>query len=144
MRIRRPVLDAIVRHARRASPEECCGLLIGSDTEIIETVATANVADEPRRRYEIDPADFMAQIWRCRQITASGGAALAVVGAYHSHPHSPPEPSPTDVERAFTNFLFLIAGPAGGVGQYAVRAYELIDGNLQPVELVPDAEVADH
>ena len=144
MRIRRSVLDAIVTHARRVSPDECCGLLVGNGTEILEAIATANVATEPRRRYEIEPAAHMAQIRRCRERAANGEPAIAVVGAYHSHPPGRPEPSPTDVEQAFADFLFLIVGPIEGTDACAVRAYELVDGNLLETELVPDAEEADH
>lgn len=143
MRIRRSVLDSIVTHARRTTPEECCGLLIGSESEIIEAVATANAATDPRRRYEIDPADYMTQIRRCRESAANGGPVIRVVGAYHSHPHGRPEPSPTDVEQAFADFLFLIAGPAAETDPCIVHAYQLIDGNLRQVELVPEAEEAD-
>ena len=58
---------------------------------------------------------------------------LDVIGGYHSHPHSAPEPSPTDLERAFTGFLYVIAGPIGeGIG---VRAYRLVGGRFESVAL---------
>jgi desampylase len=131
--IRRSVLAAIEEHARGAAPDECCGLLIARDGRIDESVPTKNMAAEPSRRYEIDPRDYLAAIKRCR------GTDDLVIGAYHSHPRSEPEPSPTDRAAAFGDFLYLIAGPVSPES-FEIRAYRLRGGNFQPVALVPDPE----
>ena len=131
MRVRRSVLDAIEAHARAEAPRECCGLLLGDAGEVREAVATANVAAEPLRRYEISPADHFALIRRCRD----AGSGPAIVGGYHSHPRSLPEPSATDLEQAFLEFVYLIAGPVDGSAPLSIRAYQLIAGRLDPVTL---------
>ncbi|OFW17454.1 MAG: hypothetical protein A3F70_13650 [Acidobacteria bacterium RIFCSPLOWO2_12_FULL_67_14] len=130
------MLEAIAAHARRDSPQECCGLLIGSDTEVIEAVATANIAQDPRRRYEVAPAEHFAQIRRCRDERSPDGTPLRVMGVYHSHPHSDPVPSPTDLEQAFEEFLYLIAGPAEPPGAMTIRGYRLRAGAFEVVELM--------
>ena len=99
-----------------------------------EAVPVENRAADPARRYEIDPVDYFASIKRCR------GTGQAVVGAYHSHPRSEPVPSPSDAAEAFSGFLYVIAGPAVGDATLEIRAYCFVDGNFQPVRLVPDAE----
>jgi proteasome lid subunit RPN8/RPN11 len=129
MRVRRSVLEAIESHARRDAPHECCGLLLGTPTEIVEAVPTRNIAAEPSRRYEIAPEDHFAVIRRCRDRTEQ----LGVVGGYHSHPLSQPIPSPTDLEQAFQEFIYVIAGPVDGSPALDIRAYELRDGVLRPV-----------
>ncbi len=129
-------MDAITAHARRDSPRECCGLLIGTELEVIEAVATANVAAEPRRHYQVSPVDYFAQIKRCRDAASQGAAAVDVIGAYHSHPHSAPVPSPTDLEEAFGEFLYIIAGPVDGPAALALRAYRLQAGRLEDVPLI--------
>ena len=134
MRIRREAFDAICAHARRASPRECCGLLIGTGHDIIEAVATANIATDPMRRYQVSPSDHFAQIKRFREST-SDGATDGVIGAYHSHPRSAPRPSPTDLEEAFEDFLYLIAGPADDSAPIEIRAYRLRAGALEEVQL---------
>jgi len=93
-----------------------------------------NCAGNPVRRYEIDPRDYIAAMKRCR------GTSSSVLGAYHSHPRSAAEPSPTDLAEAFGEFLYVIAGPVIGDRVASIRAYRLIDGNFQSVELVPDPE----
>ena len=87
MRIHRTVLDTIAAHAQRDALRECCGLLIGTDAEVMEAVPAANEADDPLRRYEVSPLAHLVQIRRCREL-AKAGVNASVVGAYHSHPRS--------------------------------------------------------
>jgi proteasome lid subunit RPN8/RPN11 len=126
VRIDREALTAIVAHARRDAPKECCGLLVGRPgapagpagrakagphvPEILEAVPASNGAADPSRRYEISPVDYFAQIRRCRAISATQSETFAVLGAYHSHPRGGPEPSETDTAEAFRDFIFVIVG----------------------------------
>lgn len=137
MRVRREVFDAIATHARRESPRECCGLLIGAEHEVMEAVATANVAAEPLRHYQVSPSDHFAQMKRCRELGSPRATAINVIGVYHSHPHSAPTPSPTDFDEAFEDFLYMIAGPVDGSAQLEVRAYRLQAGQFEDVQLTP-------
>lgn len=94
----REVYDAIVYHAYSGDDEEVCGVLAGEygdeRSRVVETYEAANVADQPRIRYAIDPE---AQLEILETIESTG---MAVVGFYHSHPTGPTEPSDTDTERA--------------------------------------------
>ena len=122
-------LRIIIAHAREAAPEECCGLLLGRGDEIVEAFRARNVADEPRSRFLIDPADHFAGL---REARARG---LAVVGFYHSHPASPPEPSARDIaEFSYPGHLYaivsLLAEPA------ALRLFRLDRRNFQRVAFV--------
>ena len=119
---------AILAHARRQAPEECCGLLLGTGAHVIEAVAVANVAENPVRRYQIDPHAHLRVIHDAR------ARSLDVVGAYHSHPRSMPVPSETDRAEAFSGFYFLIAGL--GVDPPELRAWIWADGNFAAVPLV--------
>jgi proteasome lid subunit RPN8/RPN11 len=144
MRVRQSVLDAIAAHARRDAPGECCGLLVGTTTEILEAVPADNVASDPRRRYEVAPLEYLAQIKRCRTRRSHDGHPVLVVGVYHSHPGSAAEPSPTDLEQAFAECLYLIAGPADGGGPadagLRIRAYQLEGDRLREVPLEPSPD----
>jgi proteasome lid subunit RPN8/RPN11 len=137
MRALKTVLDTIEAHARRDVPRECCGLLIGTDTEVTEAVPASNEADDPLRRYEVSPIAHLAQIRRCRELAKAIGVNVGVVGAYHSHPRSAAVPSPTDREQAFEDFLYLIAGPVEDA-PLDVRAYRLRNGHFEAVELIVD------
>ena len=143
VRIDREALTAIVAHARRDAPKECCGLLVGRPAdaglgtpEILEAVPAGNAASDPARRYEISPVDYFAQIKRCRTISAAQSRTFAVLGAYHSHPRGGPEPSETDTAQACRDFMFVIVGLAGAKGGMEIRGYSLEGETLNPLELI--------
>jgi proteasome lid subunit RPN8/RPN11 len=89
-RVRAAVVAAVVAHAREARPRECCGILIGHGDEIMEAVPAANLAEDVNR-FLLDPKTYI----EARRSARHRG--LAVVGFYHSHPHSSAQPSPRDL-----------------------------------------------
>jgi proteasome lid subunit RPN8/RPN11 len=99
-------LDSIAAHARRSYPAECCGVLVGTTDAIVEAVPSPNLADDPHRRFLIDPCVHFDAI---RDARARG---LTVVGFYHSHPASEPRPSTTDLaEASYPDHWYLIVRP---------------------------------
>jgi proteasome lid subunit RPN8/RPN11 len=128
----RGVLDDILQHARDAAPHECCGILVGTRSGVVEAVRAANLSSHPAR-YEIDPRDHFAarRSARARQ--------LAVVGFYHSHPHSPPYPSETDrAEALYDDVVYLIAGRSGHT--WTARAFRIVKGVVEDVPLLVTEE----
>ncbi len=87
-------MATLIAEAARAAPLECCGLLLGRGNQIEEARPAANVAPDPRRYFEIDPAALIAAHREARM----GG--LAVLGYYHSHPAGSAIPSATDRAQA--------------------------------------------
>ncbi len=119
----RLVIDAIVRHAREALPNECCGLLVGRGTTVEEAVRTVNLRASPSA-YLIDPAAHFATLRRAR---AEG---REILGAYHSHTHSPAVPSASDVrESHYPEFVHVIVSLCEV--EPDVRAYTILDGGYQ-------------
>jgi proteasome lid subunit RPN8/RPN11 len=130
MRIRPSAIDDMVSHARQESPNECCGLLIGEALEITGVERARNLRSSPVR-FLIDPEAHFAAIRRAR---AEG---VAVIGAYHSHPDSAARPSATDrAEVSYPEFLYVIVSLGDDWTAPEVRAYRLVEGNFEPVELV--------
>jgi len=96
----------IVAHAMDEAPRECCGLLVGQGSVVDESVRSPNVDPNPDR-YEIDARIHVATNRRLR------GSGRAVIGAYHSHPHSPAWPSPSDLAEAYyAEFIWVIVSLA--------------------------------
>ena len=91
----RGALAAMLAEAARAHPNEACGLLLGerrgAREHIVATVPTANVAPDPTRNFEIDPAALIAA-----HRAERAGEGLALLGWYHSHPSGDAAPSATD------------------------------------------------
>jgi len=109
---------------------------VGRPGEILEAVPATNGSADPTTRYEISPVDYFAQIRRCRRINEAQSERFAVIGAYHSHPRGSPEPSATDVEKAFREFVFVIVGLGASSGGMEIRAYTLDTDKLMPVPLI--------
>ncbi|WP_348607703.1 desampylase [Halobaculum rarum] len=147
----RLLLPAAVRdalHERRAAgaPAEVCGVLVGdvgdadgaanadsggdgvAETDATDRVAEAvpvpNVADDPERRYELDPAETVAAIEDAET------RGRDVIGFYHSHPRGPAAPSDTDRERAtWTGSVYAIVAPE------EVVAYRWTGESFQPLRV---------
>ena len=107
-------------HARRAYPEECCGVLLGEAGDVVLVRSTCPT--DNRRvtrlhdRYEVDPREIL------RLDRAAERRGLGVVGFYHSHPDHPPRPSATDAEQAWPGYIYLIAAVTRA-GEIPVRAW---------------------
>jgi proteasome lid subunit RPN8/RPN11 len=136
------ILDHAREGAATTPPEEVCGVLggrragreegasggdgvsdadgpwdAGRDGATADTVTAVepvpNVADDPRREYELDPAGTVATIDHLES------AGFDVVGFYHSHPESDPVPSRTDERRAtWPGYVYLICNPDGRLNAY--------------------------
>jgi proteasome lid subunit RPN8/RPN11 len=118
-----------VAHAREASPDECCGLLLGRGEEIVEAVRARNVADDPATRFLIDPADHFAALRTARE------RGLQVVGFYHSHPTSRADPSERDrSEFSYAGHLYAIVSLRAEPAE--VRLFRFDAGNFQRVSFV--------
>ena len=123
------VVAEIVAHARETAPEECCGLLLGRDGDIVEAVPARNIADEPATRFLVDPRDHFDG----RRAARARG--LEVVGFYHSHPHSPAEPSERDLaEFSYPDHLYMIVSLRSEPAEVALFRFER--GNVQRLSFV--------
>jgi len=129
MRISQDLIDEIVAHSRDDLPNECCGLIGGSATEMT-SVHRARNAEETWLRYSVHPTD---QLRIMERIEADG---QELVGIYHSHTKSPAWPSPTDVNLAemWPDPLYLICSIAEE-DDPDLRAFAIRDGKVEEVEL---------
>jgi proteasome lid subunit RPN8/RPN11 len=90
VQVLRSVYDAMVSHALHERPNECCGLLAGSQGVITRIYRATNVADTKRVRYDVDSTELV------RIFTDMRETDVEHLGIYHSHPGSEPKPSATD------------------------------------------------
>ena len=87
------VRAAMIEHAKREAPNECCGLIIGRGSSVTECHPARNKV-AAKNRFQINPADHFVAIRKAR------AAGLEVLGAYHSHPNAAALPSPSDLAEA--------------------------------------------
>ena len=83
----------MIGHAYDGYPLEACGLLIGKGTQVHRFVACTNEAASARI-YAIPGKELL------RAERAAEDDGLEIIGVFHSHTHSDPYPSPTDVAQA--------------------------------------------
>jgi proteasome lid subunit RPN8/RPN11 len=108
IRVSRSVPIGIRRISADCAPREACGLLFGDGDAITGFQATENVAEEPERRFEIDPVALFAAL----RAERAGGPKI--VGYWHSHPSGDATPSVTDAEMAAPDgkLWLIVAGEA--------------------------------
>ncbi len=126
------VFDAIVAHARAGAPNECCGLLIGVEGRIVESVPARNLLASPSR-YLIDPGQHFDVLRHARR------EGLAVVGAYHSHVRTGAEPSERDIAEAHDPGLLYVIVSLLNPERPQIRGYRIREGRAVEVVLAPSA-----
>ena len=130
MQIARSLLDEVVAHAVRDTPNECCGLVVGRDGTATGVRALENLAASPFR-FDIDGRELIAFAF-----ADDGEDELTAI--YHSHTRSAPYPSQTDVNFAagWPGVEWLIVGvPKDRSAEPEVRSYLIEDGVIREVEL---------
>jgi proteasome lid subunit RPN8/RPN11 len=128
VRIARELVDEIVAHAREEAPNECCGLVGGSEGRATRIHRARNSEASPFR-YVVDPQDQL------RIMGEIDNAGEELVGIYHSHTRSEAYPSQTDVNLAegWPDPLYLICSIAQAEPE--LRAFAIRDERIEEVEL---------
>jgi proteasome lid subunit RPN8/RPN11 len=127
MKVPRQVYDELLAHAREDAPNECCGLIGGSDG-VAKTVYRARNAEASPLRYNLDPQD------QFRIMTAMDEQGEELAAIYHSHTASPAYPSQTDINlAAYPDAIYLIVSLAEG--EKDLRGYRIEDGVVTEVDL---------
>jgi proteasome lid subunit RPN8/RPN11 len=134
VRIERALLDDVIAHARDEYDDECCGMIAytpaESDGEPRATrVHRAKNIHASRKRFEIDGKEVLTTIDEFEDEDSELGAI------YHSHTHTAPYPSQTDINFAanWPGLEWMIVGLADGEPE--VRCYLIEDGTVREVEL---------
>jgi proteasome lid subunit RPN8/RPN11 len=134
MLIAQSLLDEMVAHAREEYDAECCGMVAydsnGCDgpPRAVRVHRAQNVYGS-RKRFEIDGREVL------RVINELDDAGLDLGAIYHSHTHTAPYPSQTDINfaRNWPGVEWLIVGLAGE--QPEVRCYLIEEGEVREVPI---------
>jgi proteasome lid subunit RPN8/RPN11 len=129
MRIPRALIEEIVAHAREDAPNECCGMVGGSDGRATTVYRAVNAEASPLR-YSIDAKE---QFDLMRQIEDAGEELVAI---YHSHTGSPAYPSQTDVNLAGWPDAVYVIVSLHEAGAPDVKGFWIRDGEISDAELL--------
>jgi [CysO sulfur-carrier protein]-S-L-cysteine hydrolase len=129
------LLEQILAHAREEAPNECCGVVAvvpctdGEPTRAMRVRAARNVHASPKR-FEIDGKDVLAAI---NEFDEAGWDIGAI---YHSHTHTAPYPSQTDINFAasWPGVEWIIVGLSDPAAP-EIRSYLIEGGTVREVEI---------
>ena len=120
--------QAMLQHVRLWWPEDACGILGGPSGQVERVYLVENVLHS-RTEYFMDPT---RQVETMLEIEGHG---WEVCGIFHSHPAGPPQPSRTDIDRAYyPDALYIILAPGAGAG-WAMRGFEIDAGQVREIPL---------
>ncbi len=134
LRLDRSAFDALCDLAYREYPLEMCGLIAGPPpgdeaASALHFYPCRNVA-ESAKVYTIDPKDHL------RAEMDADDRDWEILGVVHSHTHSEPYPSPTDVAQApDPGWHYVIVSLKRDAPE--LRSYRIVDGEIteEPVTL---------
>jgi proteasome lid subunit RPN8/RPN11 len=128
-------LRQMFNHAVGQLPYEACGILGGSfadnnDASLAEFFEADNT-HKSAKSYYINPKDMLNAD---RKFESAG---IEIIGVMHSHTHTDPYPSSTDIENApDPTWYYVIVSLK--YPEPALRAYRIINGNIseEPVVVI--------
>ena len=127
------IVDELTALAYDAYPYECCGLIAGplpadGGTVTVERFYPCRNAAESAKVYTVDPLDHL----RAERDAEDRG--WEIVGVVHSHTHSEPYPSPTDIGQApDPGWQYVIVSLKRESPE--VRSYRIVDGVVTEVPI---------
>lgn len=112
----------MIAHAYAGYPLEACGLLVGRGQRVHRFVSTTNETASARV-YAIPGKEML------RAEMAAEDDGLEIIGVFHSHTHSEPYPSPTDVAQApDPGWHYVIVSLKREAPE--TRSYRIVDGRI--------------
>jgi [CysO sulfur-carrier protein]-S-L-cysteine hydrolase len=118
----RSAFAEMIGHVYDGYPLEACGLLVGRGAQVSRFVPCANAAASARI-YSIDGRELL------RAEMSAEDDGLEIIGVVHSHTHSEPYPSPTDVAQApDPAWHYVIVSLKRDAPE--TRSYRIVDGAI--------------
>lgn len=110
-------------------PDEACGLLAGRPSSPrIDAFYPCRNAAASSRVYTVDPKDHL------RADRDAEDQGLQIVGVMHSHTHTDPYPSPTDVAQApDPSWQYLLVSLRDE--SPTMRSFRIVDGEISEVPI---------
>jgi proteasome lid subunit RPN8/RPN11 len=127
------IVDEVTALAYDTYPYECCGLMAGpaptdGGAVTVERFYPCRNAAESAKVYTVDPHDHL------RAERDAEGRGWEIVGVVHSHTHSEPYPSPTDIAQApDPGWQYVIVSLKRESPE--VRSYRIVDGGVTEVPI---------
>jgi proteasome lid subunit RPN8/RPN11 len=117
----------IIDQARLGLPEEICGYLAGTGSDVLKRFPLENI-DHSHEHFSFDPSE---QFQVVRQVRSEG---LMILANYHSHPETPARPSKEDIRLAFDpNISYVIVSLANEIPD--LKSFRISNGEVDKEEI---------
>ena len=121
----------MIEHSRLENPNECCGILAGTEGKVTKLYRIQNSTPSPYR-YVMDPNEQL------EAMKDADERSLDLMAFYHSHTHSPAYPSDTDIrmatESGWVDFCYVLVSLEDS-SKPDVRFFDVsADGNVNEEE----------
>jgi desampylase len=116
--------------AEEAYPLECCGLLLGEGSRVLDIVRAENVSLKPEKSFEIDPSVLISFEKAARE------GKQSILGYFHSHPNGVCEPSENDAKQAQRDGRYWIILAAGKASAWRAVTSGKLHDCFAPIELI--------
>jgi proteasome lid subunit RPN8/RPN11 len=127
LRIPQQIINDLFDHAQTGLPEEVCGYLAGTGTEVIRQFRLTNI-DHSNEHFSFDPKEQFQAVREARKL------GLEILANYHSHPETPARPSQEDIRLAFDpNISYVIVSLAAELPD--VKAFRIQNGEVEKEEI---------
>jgi proteasome lid subunit RPN8/RPN11 len=128
--IPRNIVNQILAHAQASPEDEVCGMVAQKDGRLTHCYPVENVAGDTGHFFRMDPGQQISTMRKMREQNEELGAI------YHSHPHSPAQPSVTDMQESnYPDVLYLIVS-LNITGVLEIRGFSLKNQEVEEQELV--------
>jgi proteasome lid subunit RPN8/RPN11 len=128
MQLERNFYEQMVQQGLAEFPNECCGLIAGSDGRAVKVFPMVN-ADASPVTYRLEPRQ---QLKVQDEMDEAGWDLMAI---YHSHTHSEAYPSETDRKQAFYPDSYYLVLSLSDRENPVLRAFRIVDGEISEEEL---------
>ncbi len=124
------VLEQIKQLALAETPLECCGFLVGElGSDVAREFHPCRNIAQSKVIYTLDPRDHL------RIELDAEARGLAIIGVVHSHTHTEPYPSATDVAQApDPAWHYVIIGLKDA--EPKTRSYRIVDSQISESQIV--------
>ena len=128
LKLERTYIDEMIAHAREELPNECCGIIAGTNGTAMKLYRATNAAASPYR-YEVDSRDLV----RINNDAQDNDWEFLVI--YHSHVATEAFPSPTDRKLATYPEAYYLLVSLADQANPVVRAFRIVDEQVEEQEL---------
>jgi proteasome lid subunit RPN8/RPN11 len=127
LQIPQQIIIDLFDHAKTGLPEEVCGYLAGTDSQVVKHFRLTNI-DHSNEHFSFDPNEQFQVVREARK------AGLQILANYHSHPETPARPSREDIRLAFDpNISYVIVSLSSEIPD--IKSFRILNGEVEKEEI---------